>query len=230
MNFALEDCALKSNACSLHTGLRDYAITSAFHDSRFDPVRKEEIPHLHCGVSLLIKFESAHDYMDWTIGMHGIRIHFMDGSVRRDAVYLPEVAYEQGWDHLETINNLIEKGGYRGRIDEGFRLSLQVTRFQSSKIMISYDNRFRAIHTTSHDAVRVANGEGKKGDGEAHIVLQCNGSDSGKSLLKEIRIWLQEPANASSRPALPITVALGAPPLERPDGAVACGAALACKR
>ncbi|KAK6028384.1 AMMECR1 protein, partial [Ostertagia ostertagi] len=126
----------------LHTGLRDYAITSAFHDSRFDPVRKEEIPHLHCGVSvvsLLIKFESAHDYMDWTIGMHGIRIHFMDGSVRRDAVYLPEVAYEQGWDHLETINNLIEKGGYRGRIDEGFRLSLQVTRFQSSKIMISYD-------------------------------------------------------------------------------------------
>ncbi|VDK60937.1 unnamed protein product [Cylicostephanus goldi] len=137
----LRGCIGTFSQLHLHTGLRDYAITSAFHDSRFDPVRKEEIPHLYCGVSLLIKFESAHDYMDWTIGIHGIRIHFMDGSVRRDAVYLPEVAYEQGWDHLETINNLIEKGGYRGRIDEGFRLSLQVTRFQSSKVMISYDVR-----------------------------------------------------------------------------------------
>lgn len=144
----LRGCIGTFSQLHLHTGLRDYAITSAFHDSRFDPVRKEEIPHLHCGVSLLIKFESAHDYMDWTIGMHGIRIHFMDGSVRRDAVYLPEVAYEQGWDHLETINNLIEKGGYRGRIDEGFRLSLQVTRFQSSKIMISYDNRLP--HSPQH--------------------------------------------------------------------------------
>ncbi|VDL71561.1 unnamed protein product [Nippostrongylus brasiliensis] len=150
----LRGCIGTFSQLHLHTGLRDYAITSAFHDSRFDPVRKEEIPYLHCGVSLLIKFESAHDYTDWTIGMHGIRIHFMDGGVRRDAVYLPEVAYEQGWNHLETINNLIEKGGYRGRIDEGLRLSLHVTRFQSSKVMISYDvsavyNFFRKLEISN---------------------------------------------------------------------------------
>lgn len=45
--------------------------------------------------------------MDWTIGMHGIRIHFMDGSVRRDAVYLPEVAYEQGTCSLVLYSALL---------------------------------------------------------------------------------------------------------------------------
>ena len=47
-------------------------------------------------VSLLVDFEPARDYLDWVVGVHGIRINFWDGTANRNAVYLPEVAAEQG--------------------------------------------------------------------------------------------------------------------------------------
>lgn len=42
-------------------------------------------------------FEEARGYLDWTIGVHGIRIEFINerGS-KRTATYLPQVAREQG--------------------------------------------------------------------------------------------------------------------------------------
>ncbi|CAI4221530.1 unnamed protein product [Auanema sp. JU1783] len=122
----------------LHAGLRDYALTSAFRDSRFNPIILAELPDLSCSVSLLINFEPAKNYLDWTVGVHGIRIHYFDGVAQRDAVYLPEVAAEQGWNHRETIDNLIEKGGYNGFIDERFRMNVKVVRFQSSKVTLTY--------------------------------------------------------------------------------------------
>jgi len=36
-------------------------------DSRFQPIKRDEVPYLQCGVSLLIKFENAMDYMDWEV-------------------------------------------------------------------------------------------------------------------------------------------------------------------
>ncbi|VDM29470.1 unnamed protein product [Toxocara canis] len=80
----------------LHKGLHEYAIISAFKDSRFDPITLHEVEHLHCAVSILINFEKARDYRDWVVGIHGIRIEFQDNHHYRDAVYLPEVASEQG--------------------------------------------------------------------------------------------------------------------------------------
>lgn len=45
----------------------------------------------------LQNFEEADGYLDWTIGVHGIRIEFINerGS-KRSATYLPKVASEQG--------------------------------------------------------------------------------------------------------------------------------------
>lgn len=42
-------------------------------------------------------FQEARDYLDWTLGVHGIRIEFLNerGS-KRSATYLPSVATEQG--------------------------------------------------------------------------------------------------------------------------------------
>jgi AMMECR1 domain-containing protein len=42
-------------------------------------------------------FEEAGGYLDWTLGVHGIRIEFVNerGS-KRTATYLPAVATEQG--------------------------------------------------------------------------------------------------------------------------------------
>lgn len=40
---------------------------SAMKDSRFSPITAEEFPCLHCSVSILTKFEEAHDYLDWEV-------------------------------------------------------------------------------------------------------------------------------------------------------------------
>lgn len=81
----------------LHNGLREYALTSALKDSRFAPIAREELPKLTVSVSILQNFEEAHGYLDWTLGVHGIRIEFLnERGYKRTATYLPQVATEQG--------------------------------------------------------------------------------------------------------------------------------------
>lgn len=47
-------------------------------------------------VSLLLNFEDGSDYLDWSVGVHGIRIEFsLENGSKRNATYLPEVAAEQ---------------------------------------------------------------------------------------------------------------------------------------
>ena len=92
-------------------------------------------------VSLLVNFEKIHDFRDWTVGRHGVRMNFDDGHRSRSAVFLPEVALEQGWNHVETIDNLIRKSGYGGHINDALRSSLRIVRFQSSKIVLDYKVR-----------------------------------------------------------------------------------------
>lgn len=36
-------------------------------DSRFQPIRLDEVRYLQCGVSLLVNFEVALDYLDWEV-------------------------------------------------------------------------------------------------------------------------------------------------------------------
>lgn len=72
-------------------------ICSAFKDSRFSPITRDEFPKLHVSVSILRHFEDGQDYLDWEIGIHGIRIEFLtEKGSKRTATYLPEVAPEQG--------------------------------------------------------------------------------------------------------------------------------------
>lgn len=134
----LRGCIGTFSDLKLGDGLNEYAKTSAFHDSRFKPISKDEVPSLQCGVSLLVNFEKINGYRDWTIGRHGVRMNFDDGHRTRSAVFLPEVASEQGWDHLDTVDNLIRKSGYAGHIDEDLRRRLRIVRFQSSKIVLDY--------------------------------------------------------------------------------------------
>ncbi|XP_048460856.1 AMME syndrome candidate gene 1 protein homolog isoform X1 [Rhincodon typus] len=89
---------------------------------------REELPRLFCSVSLLTNFEDVGDYLDWEVGVHGIRIEFINekGS-KRTATYLPEVAKEQGWDHIQTIDSLLRKGGYKPPITNDFRKTIKLT-------------------------------------------------------------------------------------------------------
>jgi AMMECR1 domain-containing protein len=70
--------------------------SSAFADSRFKPIALEEIPDLEVSISLLCNFEKGSNYLDWTIGVHGIRIIFRSESGVKSATFLPNVAEEQG--------------------------------------------------------------------------------------------------------------------------------------
>ncbi|TKR71716.1 hypothetical protein L596_019267 [Steinernema carpocapsae] len=135
----LRGCIGTFSNLSLRKGLPEYACNSAFNDRRFNPIALGEVSSLHCAVSLLVNFEDADDYRDWEVGTHGIDIEFYENGKRMTAVYLPEVASEQGWNHVETLDNLMRKGGYEGRISENDRRNVRVTRFQSEKVSMSYD-------------------------------------------------------------------------------------------
>lgn len=135
----LRGCIGTFSPLFLHDGLKEYALTSAFQDTRFDPIGKEELPKLNCSVSLLTNFEPAKSWKDWEIGTHGIRIEFYnEKGHKRSATYLPEIAPEQEWDHTMTIDSLLRKGGYKLNITEDFRNSLNVTRYQSEKLTKSF--------------------------------------------------------------------------------------------
>ncbi|CAB3375940.1 Hypothetical predicted protein [Cloeon dipterum] len=147
-DFRLRGCIGTFDAMNLHSGLREYSITSAIKDSRFNPISKDELPRLHVSVSILRHFEDGNDFMDWEIGVHGIRIEFLnDHGSRRTATFLPEVAPEQGWDHIQTIDSLLRKGGYKGPVTPELRRSIRLTRYQSEKVSVSYQeylNMWRA--------------------------------------------------------------------------------------
>ncbi|OXB83410.1 UNVERIFIED_CONTAM: hypothetical protein H355_006257 [Colinus virginianus] len=160
----LRGCIGTFSAMNLHSGLREYTLTrgvinkvitegfvgvqirqctfsslSALKDSRFPPLTREELPKLFCSVSLLTNFEDASDYLDWEVGIHGIRIEFInEKGVKRTATYLPEVAKEQDWDQIQTIDSLLRKGGFKAPITNDFRKTIKLTRYRSEKVTISY--------------------------------------------------------------------------------------------
>lgn len=122
----------------LEDGIASYALTSALHDTRFSPVRPSELPSLEVSVTLLTDFEDCDDAMDWTLGVHGIRISFVYHGRRYGATYLPDVATEQGWTKEETIVSLMRKAGWMGRKDKWQEIELDTVRYQGKKESLEY--------------------------------------------------------------------------------------------
>ncbi|CAF0842987.1 unnamed protein product [Rotaria sordida] len=146
----LRGCIGTFSPMNLAQGLREYAITSAINDSRFSPISRDEYPSLSCAVSVLTHFEPCSSYSDWTIGLHGIRIEFLNerGS-KRSATYLPEVAHEQGWNHIQTVDSLLRKGGYKAPITSEMRKNIQVTRYRSEKLTLHYNDYIQSKTASS---------------------------------------------------------------------------------
>lgn len=61
----LRGCIGTFTPLPLHDGLKEYAITSAFRDSRFEPIGRDELSKLNCSVSLLTNFEPTKSWHDW---------------------------------------------------------------------------------------------------------------------------------------------------------------------
>ena len=73
---SLRGCIGCFDSLYLPDGIHDYSLTAALNDSRFSPVRIDEVSALSCTVSLLTNFEPARDCYDWSLETHGIRIKF----------------------------------------------------------------------------------------------------------------------------------------------------------
>jgi len=83
------------------------AIHAALNDDRFPPVEAEEVPKLHLEISALTPAKPLASSKDIILGRHGIILR----KEGRSAVYLPQVAPEQGWDLPTTLRHLSEKAG-----------------------------------------------------------------------------------------------------------------------
>lgn len=149
----------------LREGIAEYALISAFKDSRFRKIEERELPTLECGISLLTDFEDTDSYLDWTIGTHGIYISFPNPSLYPSshessflprfssrhtltATYLPDVIPEQGWDKVEAVDSAIHKAGWKGTVTEDIRRSIKLRRYQSRKCTVGWDEfvQWRRAH------------------------------------------------------------------------------------
>ncbi len=83
------------------------AIKSAVLDRRFPNVTAAECPDLHIEISVLTPPTAVAGYQEIQLGRHGIVLQ----KNNRSAVYLPQVAPEQGWDLPQTLTHLAQKAG-----------------------------------------------------------------------------------------------------------------------
>ncbi|KAJ5695000.1 hypothetical protein N7536_005412 [Penicillium majusculum] len=111
---SLRGCIGTFEGQELAAGLKSYALTSAFDDTRFEPIPKSLLPSLSCSLTLLGSFEPCTNALDWSLGTHGLRISFIHRGRRYGATYLPDVAVEQGWTKEETVESLMRKAGWDG--------------------------------------------------------------------------------------------------------------------
>ena len=93
----------------LAEGIWGRAQDAALNDPRFDAVTADELPTLSFEISVLTKPVKIAGPDEIVIGRHGVVMH-KDG---RSAVFLPQVAPEQGWDVETMLIHLSMKAGLR---------------------------------------------------------------------------------------------------------------------
>ena len=85
----------------------DHALDAAFHDPRFQPLTAKEFERVKVEISALTPPAPVASYRDIVIGRHGMVLELGN----RSAVFLPQVAPEQGWDLPATLTQLARKAG-----------------------------------------------------------------------------------------------------------------------
>ncbi len=83
------------------------AVDAAFRDPRFLPLTAEEFANIEIEISALTPAVPVGSWRDIVIGRHGMTL----SKNGRSAVFLPQVAPEQGWGIEETLTNLAMKAG-----------------------------------------------------------------------------------------------------------------------
>ena len=83
------------------------ALQAAFEDPRFRPVTLEEVPKLEIEISVLTPMKPVSGPDEIVVGRDGVLLQ----KGGRSAVFLPQVAPEQGWGRDEMLDNLARKAG-----------------------------------------------------------------------------------------------------------------------
>ena len=87
--------------------VREQALNAAFHDPRFSPLRADELGEIDIEISVLTPPRPVGSWRDIVVGTHGMVL----SKAGRSAVFLPQVAPEQGWGIEETLTHLSLKAG-----------------------------------------------------------------------------------------------------------------------
>jgi hypothetical protein len=87
--------------------VHEQARNAAFHDPRFSPVQAGELGALTIEISILTPPRPVGSWKEIELGRHGMVL----SKGGRSAVFLPQVAPEQGWGIEETLTHLSMKAG-----------------------------------------------------------------------------------------------------------------------
>jgi len=87
--------------------VKNRTISAATQDPRFSPVEPSELNKIKIEISILTPPQKINSYEEFEVGKHGIILE----KNGRSAVFLPQVAPEQGWDRPTTLNYLAQKAG-----------------------------------------------------------------------------------------------------------------------
>jgi len=93
-----EDKPLCQVVCSM-------ALQAAFNDPRFQRLQPQELSDIDIEISVLTPFRQVPDAGSIRVGIDGVRLK----KGNRVAVFLPQVAAEQGWDRDEMLDQLCRK-------------------------------------------------------------------------------------------------------------------------
>ena len=100
------------------------ALQAAFEDRRFRPVTLDEVPKLEVEISVLTPMKPVSGPAEIVVGRDGVLLR----KGGRSAVFLPQVAPEQGWKRDEMLNNLARKAGLP---EQAWREGAQLSTFQA---------------------------------------------------------------------------------------------------
>jgi AmmeMemoRadiSam system protein A len=91
----------------LYRAVASSAVSAAFRDPRFFPVRKDELSQLELEISVMGPIEPVRDVAEIEVGRDGLII----SRGRFAGLLLPQVASEYGWDRETFLDQTCLKAG-----------------------------------------------------------------------------------------------------------------------
>lgn len=116
---------------SLVQAVLENGVNAARNDRRFRPVGPDELAGLEVEVSVIAPPRAIDSYDEFSVGEQGVILR----KNGHQAVFLPEVAVEQGWTRDDTLSHLARKAGLP---DDGWRKGATFEVFTSVKYGAPY--------------------------------------------------------------------------------------------